>query len=191
MLIREIIVRWKFFRGADRIGPDILFSQVKLHFKSSMLKSCKKKFKYFAADAELRPGSIAIGCSKISLGRRVVIRPTTMLLADTNPNGGGITIEDDVMLGAGVIIYADKHVCNNLDIPIKDQGFQDSSGVTLKEGCWIGAKSIICPDVEIGENSVVAACSVVKESVPPRVVVAGNPARILKRLNTVVPPTIA
>ena len=46
--------------------------------------------------------------------------------------------------------------------------------------CFIGGRSLILPGVEIGDNSVVGAGSVVTTSVPPRSLVAGNPARILR-----------
>ncbi len=48
------------------------------------------------------------------------------------------------------------------------------------ENCFIGGRSLILPGVEIGDNSVVGAGSVVTRSVPPRSLVAGNPARILR-----------
>ena len=48
------------------------------------------------------------------------------------------------------------------------------------DNCFIGGRSLILPGVEIGDNCVVGAGSVVTKSVPPRCVVAGNPARILR-----------
>lgn len=50
----------------------------------------------------------------------------------------------------------------------------------IGENCFIGGRSLILPGVEIGDNCVVGAGSVVTKSVPPRSVVAGNPAKILR-----------
>ena len=54
--------------------------------------------------------------------------------------------------------------------------------VIIEDGAFIGCGSIICPNVVIGENSYVAAGSVVTRNVPPSVLVAGNPAKIIKSL---------
>tara|TARA_R110002051_G_scaffold146786_2_gene219595 strand:- start:81507 stop:82016 length:510 start_codon:yes stop_codon:yes gene_type:complete len=48
------------------------------------------------------------------------------------------------------------------------------------ENCFIGGRALILPGVEIGDNSVVAAGAIVTKSVPPRSIVAGNPARIVR-----------
>ena len=50
----------------------------------------------------------------------------------------------------------------------------------IGENCFIGGRSLILPGVEIGDNCVVGAGSVVTKSVPPRSVVAGNPAKVLR-----------
>jgi len=54
--------------------------------------------------------------------------------------------------------------------------------VTIHDAVWIGFNSTIMPGVDIGENSIVAANSVVVESVPANCVVAGNPARVIRHL---------
>lgn len=53
--------------------------------------------------------------------------------------------------------------------------------VQIGERCFIGGGSLICPGVTIGDECIVAAGSVVFSDIPPRTIVAGNPARILKR----------
>lgn len=164
------------------MGPDIPYTHWRLHFKSTMLTLCKSKFKYFGNSAEFRPGAYAIGCSKISLGKRVIIRPGNMLFADPREGGAEIIIEDDVMIGAGVHIYVHNHRFDDPSLPIIEQGVYPSASVVLKKGCWVGANVIILPGVTIGENSVVGAGSVVAKSIPDRVLAMGNPAKVIRKI---------
>ena len=183
--ITEVIERIKFWRSVDRIGPDILLTHWRLYFKSSMKKLCTKKFKYFGEGAEFRPGAYAEACSKISIGNDVVIRPGTFLFADPTEGSGEILIEDKVLIGSGVHFYTNNHRFSDINIPIFDQGYPEpklSDSIVLRKGCWIGAAAIILPGVEVGENSVIGAGSVVTKSVPPMVVFAGNPGKIIRNL---------
>lgn len=182
MFLCEFSQRIRFWQEADRIGPDIPYTHWRLHFKSTMLKLCKEKFQYFDDTADFRPGAYAVCCSKISLGKRVVIRPSSMLFADPREGGAGIIIEDDVMMGCGIHIYVHNHRFDNPDIPIIDQGFYASKKVVLKKGCWIGANTIVLPGVTIGENAVVGAWSVVTKSMPTKILAGGNPARIISNI---------
>ena len=54
--------------------------------------------------------------------------------------------------------------------------------VVIGANAWIAARSIVLPGVTVGENSVVGAGSVVTKNVPPDVVCAGNPARVIKSI---------
>lgn len=177
-----ILERIRFWKSADRIGPDIPYTHWRLYFKPMMQRLCKRKFKDFSDSSEFRPGAYAIGCSSISIGKRCVIRPGTMLFADSQVEGCGITIEDDVLIGSGVHIYVSNHKFDNPAVGVIDQGHDDCHEVVLKKGCWVGAKSIILPGITIGENAVVGAGSVVTKDVPARVVAAGNPAKILRKI---------
>lgn len=181
-MLNEIVKKFKFWKNADGIGPDIIGTYWRLFFKSKTLKLCTKKFNYFANSADFRPGAYAVGCSQISIGERVVIRPGTMLHGETASLDQSIIIENDVMLGSGVHVYVENHCFDNLNIPIIDQGHYQAKEVVLKKGCWVGANVILLPGVIIGENSVVGAGSIVTKSVPAGVVVAGNPARIIKEI---------
>lgn len=55
--------------------------------------------------------------------------------------------------------------------------------IVLERGAWIGDSAIVCKGVRVGENSIVGAGAVVTRDVPPNVVVAGNPARVVKKLD--------
>ena len=180
MLISELFGLLRFWRSADRLGPDIPSTHWRLHVKSLMRRLCRAKFKHFGEGAEFRAGAYAICCSKISLGKRVVVRPGCMLFADPRPDGAGIVIEDDVMMGSGVHIYVANHSFGDLQVPIIDQGHYPSRAVRLERGCWIGALTVVLPGVKVGRNAVVGAGSVVTRDVPAGGVVAGAPARLVK-----------
>jgi len=182
MVLFEFFSRLKFWNTTDRLGPDIAGTHYKLYFKKAGKNLCKKKFKHFGEGAEFRPGAYAFACSKISLGRNVVIRPTTMLFADLRENGAEIIIEDDVLIGSGVHFYVSNHRFESTTVPIYNQGHHESKGIIVKKGSWIGANAIILPGVTIGENSVVGAGSIVTRNVPDFSVAVGNPARVIKKM---------
>jgi acetyltransferase-like isoleucine patch superfamily enzyme len=185
MTLAELIERYRFWRDADRIGPDMLGTHWRLHFKSTMRALCRKKFMAFGDGADFRPGAYAEACSKIVIGRNVVIRPGTFLFADPLEGGGRILIEDDVLIGSGVHFYTNNHEFSDVSLPIIEQGYPRRTlddSITVRRGAWIGAGSIILPGVTVGLNAVVGAGSIVTRDVPAFSVVAGNPARILKIL---------
>ena len=172
----------KFWQSKDRIGPDVLWTHWKLFSRKRMIRLCQKKFLSFGISSEVRPGAYVVGCSQISIGERVVIRPASMIHGESNSIKNTIIIDDNVMMGSGVHIYVENHRFDNRDLDIIDQGHSPAKLVHLKRGCWIGANAIILPGVVVGENSVVAAGSVVSKEVPKGTVVAGNPARVIKEI---------
>lgn len=182
MLIVDIIRKFHYWFKTDRIGPDIPLHHWKLYFKSTMFQLCRSKFRRFGKDAEFRPGAFAVGCSKIEIGDRVIIRPGTMLFGESELLEKSIIIDDYVMLGSGIHIYINNHRFDNPSIPIIDQGYYPDAPVWLKEGCWIGANSILLPGVTIGRNSVVGAGSIVLKSIPDGVLAVGSPARVVRKL---------
>ena len=183
MLLLDIIYKIKYDKGADRIGPDLLFTHWQLYFKKTMRKLCKKKFGFFGYNSEFRPGAYAVGCSKIHIGNNVIIRPGTMLFGDAEDLEKSIIIEDKVLMGSCIHIYVTNHKFTDTETLIYDQGHSASKMVILETGCWIGANVTILPGVVIGKNSVVAAGSIVTKVFPANVVIAGNPAKIIKHLD--------
>jgi acetyltransferase-like isoleucine patch superfamily enzyme len=182
MILFEIIKKVKFSIAADRIGPDLPFTHWRLYFPSLMTRLCERKFKKFSPSSEIRPGVYIVGCSNIEIGRRVVIRPGSMLFGESNSLISSIIIEDDVMLGSGVHIYINNHKFESVDLPFIDQGYYADEQVLVKRGSWIGANVIILPGVTIGINTVVGAGSVVTKSLPDNVLAVGNPAMVIRSL---------
>lgn len=91
-----------------------------------------------------------------------------------------VIIDDDVLLASHIFISDNMHGTSRVDIPFKYQPLERIAPVRIGRGCWIGEHAVILPGVVIGESSVVGANSVVTRSVPPRCVVAGAPARVLR-----------
>src|ERR1043166_5276051 len=141
--LAELRDRYRFWSTTDRIGPDIPLTHWRLHFPTLMEKLCRQKFRHFGENAAFRAGAYAMGCSKISIGARVVIRPGTMLVAghQVAPPGeqqGDIIIEDDAMLAAGVQIYTTGHKFYDTSRPINQQGYSPPKDVVIRSGAWIG-----------------------------------------------------
>lgn len=164
----------------DRLGPDIPLTHFLLFFPKLNNWICRKKFKYFGKNSEFRPYAYAICASKICIGNNVVIRPGTMIFADTEEDGN-VIIEDDVLIGPGVHFYVNNHRFDNPRVPISKQGYYESKGICVQKGAWIGANSIILLGVTIGKNAVVGAGSVVTKDIESNTVVCGNPAKEIKK----------
>ena len=93
-----------------------------------------------------------------------------------------ITIGANCMLAPRVCIYAATHP---IDAPTRISLLEYGKPVRIGNNVWIGGNSVIAPGVTIGDNVVVGAGSVVTKDVPDNVVVVGNPARILKKINEI------
>jgi maltose O-acetyltransferase len=94
---------------------------------------------------------------------------------------GGITIGDHVIIGPRVTLYAQNHRFSDPDRPISEQGYEFRP-VRIGSNVWIAANVIVLPGVNIGDNVVIAAGAVVTADVDSNVLVAGNPARVIRRI---------
>lgn len=93
---------------------------------------------------------------------------------------GGVALGDDVLLGPNVMIFSENHEFGSVTTAIRYQGVRRAP-VTIGDGSWLGAGSIVTMGVTIGSNSVVGAGSVVTRDVPSGAVVAGVPARMVRQ----------
>lgn len=92
-----------------------------------------------------------------------------------------VEIGDDALLASHIFISDNQHGHASTELPYKYQPLEKIEAVSIGRGCWIGEHVVIMPGVEIGEMAIVGANSVVTESVPPRSIVVGSPARVVRQ----------
>ncbi len=94
----------------------------------------------------------------------------------------GVTIEDGVFVGHHVVFINDKYpVATKEGGQLQTESDWKLLPIRVKRGASIGSGAVILCNVTIGEKAIVGAGSVVTRDVPPNTIVAGNPARVLKR----------
>lgn len=90
-----------------------------------------------------------------------------------------VTIGRRVLLGPGVHLYAATHP---IDAGERALGPENSAPIAIGDDVWVGGRAVVLPGVTIGARTTVGAGSVVTRDLPEGVVAAGNPCRILRRL---------
>ncbi|MCJ1354466.1 MAG: hypothetical protein MMC33_004455 [Icmadophila ericetorum] len=122
----------------------------------------------YGVNTHISPGAFINGSSTfldtcaIHIGARTLVGPNVSFYAGTHP--------------------LDPEIRQGIDGP--ELGYE----IWVGEDCWFGGGAIVLPGVKIGKGAVVGAGSVVTKDVPPFTVVAGNPARILRKIKTGMDP---
>ena len=127
----------------------------------------KAKFLGFGEGSSVYDSSIIIG--NVSVGENVWIGPYTYL-----DGSGGINIGDGCNVGVGMTILSKDTRKAILSGEAENPLF---GTVNIGRACYLGVRSVILPDVSLGDYCVVTAQSVVTQSFPSRSVIAGNPAK--------------
>ncbi len=96
----------------------------------------------------------------------------------------GVIVEDDVFIGHGVVFINDPYPrATNAAGALQTEEDWKVEPILVKLGASIGSNSTILSNVIIGENAIIGAGSVVTKDVPPRMIVAGNPARLFRPID--------
>jgi len=110
------------------------------------------------------------------IGRRVKVSSHSFICE-------GVEIEDDVFVGHGVVFINDRYPRAVTESgQLQTEADWQVVRTTVRRGASIGSGSTILCGIEIGEGAMVGAGSVVTKNVPPGVIVAGNPARVLRSI---------
>ena len=94
---------------------------------------------------------------------------------------GPVTIGNHVNLAQGITVTALNHNFTDSEKRIDEQGVS-TTPVVIEDDVWIGANAVVLPGVRVGTHSVVAAGAVVTKDVPPHSIVAGIPAKVIKKI---------
>lgn len=130
----------------------------------------RKVFPQLGDNCRVETPFSGVRTANVKFGRNVIIMPGCLMMS-----AGGITIDDGAMIAANVQLISNNHdLVNRWIITCKP--------IHIGRRVWIGAGSTILPGVTVGENAVVGAGSVVTHDVEPNTIVAGNPARLIRRI---------
>ena len=114
-----------------------------------------------------------------SVGRQCKISSHTFICE-------GVTIEDNVFIGHGVMFINDIYPRATANGQLQTEADWKVERTVIKNGASIGTGATILANVTIGENAIVGAGSVVTKSVPANCIVAGNPAKMLRKIESAV-----
>lgn len=121
----------------------------------------------------LIPPFYTAGGNEIRVGRNVFVNQNC-----TFYDLGGLDIGDDVMIGPNVSIITAGHPLD----PVQRRAVTIGKPIVIERNVWIAAGATIIGGVTVGENSVIAAGSVVTRDVPPNTLVGGNPAWVIRAI---------
>jgi len=176
----NILVERQLFFIKQRIFSSLSFflldNKISGKVRAALLSSMGAKI---GKDCFVRGGLTVLETFDLTLGDRVFINNNC-----TVDCSAPVTICDGVCIGYNVTFSTGNH---GLGGPEKRCGVGNAKPITVKEGVWIGAGSIIFSGVTLGEGSVIMGGSVVGANVPPNTMVGGNPARPIKKLDPASP----
>ncbi len=113
--------------------------------------------------------------SNIYMGNNVYLNYNCIVL-DVN----AVHIGDNTLIGPNVQVYTATHP---MDYKGRNEGLEFGKPVKIGSDVWIGGSAVICPGVTIGDRSVIGAGSVVVNDIPADTFAAGNPCKVIRRIN--------
>ncbi|KAA6130961.1 sugar O-acetyltransferase [Cupriavidus cauae] len=125
-------------------------------------------------DVNIKPPLYVDYGKYITVGARTFANYGLMAL-DVAP----ITIGEDVQIGPNVQLLTPTHP---VDPELRRQKYEAAKPIVIGNNVWLGGGAIVLAGVTIGENSVIGAGAVVTRDIPPNVVAAGNPARVIREI---------
>ena len=160
-------------------GPTLTFKDMALSLLPHLMEVALKKH---GKNVTISRGAFFQGISNVTIGNNVFIGPHATFYCLKSE----ILIGDNVMLGPNVSIVTGDHRYNligktMMEISNSEKTGNEDQPVVFIGDNWVGANAVILKGVTIGEGAIVAAGAVVTKNVPNYSIVAGNPAKVIKR----------
>ena len=154
-----------------RIAPDVKLGQDVRIYAFVNLYGCE-------IGDESKIGAFVEIQKGVRIGRRVKVSSHSFICE-------GVTIEDEVFIGHGVMFINDKYPrATTQGGGLQTEADWECIPTLVERGASIGSNATILCGVTIGERAIVGAGSVVTHDVPPGAIVAGNPARLLRKIES-------
>ncbi|MDK0976622.1 sugar O-acetyltransferase [Clostridium perfringens] len=152
------------------------FNQTRPSEQDKREKILKKMFAEIGDDCYIEPPFHANwGGKNVHFGNGVYANFNLTMVDDCD-----IFVGNNVMFGPNVTVSAGTHPINP---ELRSKQAQYNIPIHIGNNVWIGANSVILPGVNIGDNSVIGAGSIVTKDIPSNVIAVGNPCRVLREIN--------
>jgi acetyltransferase-like isoleucine patch superfamily enzyme len=115
--------------------------------------------------------------AEVEIGAGCFLNRNTMIAAQ-----GRVTIGDHTMFANGCFVGDAEHRYDDAELPITWQGFTSKGPVAIGANCWFGVNCVVASGVTVGERCVIGANSVVNRDLPPRIIAAGAPAKVIRAI---------
>jgi acetyltransferase-like isoleucine patch superfamily enzyme len=171
---RRPLRRWRINRHMARAGAFIRYP-----VEGEVLEALDQGRLAIGEGTLLEPGCwLTLGPrARIQIGRGCFLNRGTMLAAVDR-----IEIGDHVMFANNCFVGDGDHRYDDPDRPVTWQGFTSQGPVRIGSNCWFGVNCVVTSGVSLGERCVIGANSVVIDDLPPGVIAAGAPARVIREI---------
>jgi acetyltransferase-like isoleucine patch superfamily enzyme len=171
---RRSLRRWRINRHMARAGAFIRYP-----VEGEVLEALDQGRLAIGEGTLLEPGCwLTLGPrARIQIGRGCFLNRGTMLAAVDR-----IEIGDHVMFANNCFVGDGDHRHDDPDRPVTWQGFTSQGPVRIGSNCWFGVNCVVTSGVSLGERCVIGANSVVIDDLPPGVIAAGAPARVIREI---------
>jgi acetyltransferase-like isoleucine patch superfamily enzyme len=171
---RTLRRRWRLNRHAARGGFYIRYP-----VEGELLEGLESGRVRIGDGTLLEPGCwVTLGPeARLDIGNGCFLNRETMIAVLER-----VEIGDHVMFANGCFIGDSDHRYDDPDVPITWQGFVPRGAVRIGDNVWFGVNCVVTGGVEIGARAVIGANSVVTQSIPPGVIAAGAPAKVIREI---------